>query len=729
MLIVTESKLLLFQRSLNFARRVMYRLSGVVIYLFTTAIFLVAGEVRIFVDGETQKHLQRELGSRIDITCNATDGSPTAWRYEDETNAGADDRHHDDLLSSGGRLTILDAQFNDSGVYRCSNGHENDYIRISVVTHDFPDLLYTQQEFRVEIVSPPEDVLTVDAGSSFTLRCVGHTGSSLGWFHNGTRLRRSHRVVITSSREIFSHRRQVSLLTRNAVHDQTAGGRYECRDVLTQLGDGVTVQVHLNRKSKVPVEIIEPASKLYRVRTGRGFEIKCRASNASDLIWLFNGSRLHGDNSRNSVLILNAMDRAAQQATSTLLATAATKTHSGKYACFDRNEPEDDDYVMIIVVDDEETDSGLSFENGVAPIVPTPVIMQVGSITNLQCSFQAPGVYHLQWTKDDQILTNGEKYIIYEDSDTVSLHIRFTDRSDVGVYKCTFIHISSNKTAGVVVFNVATIACPLLQAPHNGHLVRCPPRPVFGESCSFACNRGYHINSSSRPAVCERNQSGETYWSKEMPECTANPMIADKSRIPTTTSHVLLRIGSSLTLHCFGTTVWTKHNRAIENNTKYTIDQNSLTINNTDLTDAGVYDCGFHKDGLLVGVNKFNVTSLACPKRPLLPNGVVEGCSQNPLFGESCSFRCDAGYALHGNRFRSCELVGNETVPYWTGDQTECLGPAEQLFSNKNSATSSHIPAKLCIFGNFIVFRLDQQRILSVVISSSAVLLIPHFSH
>ncbi len=55
------------------------------------------------------------------------------------------------------------------------------------------------------------------------------------------------------------------------------------------------------------------------------------------------------------------------------------------------------------------------------------------------------------------------------------------------------------------------------------------------------------------------------------------------SKVPSSISNVLLRVGGELKLHCPEGASWTKHGVYIENDDKYRIDDHSLVIQNTGL--------------------------------------------------------------------------------------------------------------------------------------------------
>ena len=101
----------------------------------------------------------------------------------------------------------------------------------------------------IEIIDPTEERYKVEFGKPFTLKCVGHMGSNLHWYHNGSQLLGSSHIIITSSHDIQNDR-QASLLTRNSVKAQDSGW-YECRDGnTTNVSDRVTVVVSLSETRK-----------------------------------------------------------------------------------------------------------------------------------------------------------------------------------------------------------------------------------------------------------------------------------------------------------------------------------------------------------------------------------------------------------------------------------------------------------------------------------------------
>ena len=54
------------------------------------------------------------------------------------------------------------------------------------------------------------------------------------------------------------------------------------------------------------------------------------------------------------------------------------------------------------------------------------MIMKVGATVNLECSFEGPGEYRPEWSKDGQLLCAGQKYSINKEHKTTSLTIKYT---------------------------------------------------------------------------------------------------------------------------------------------------------------------------------------------------------------------------------------------------------------------------------------------------------------
>ena len=66
-------------------------------------------------------------------------------------------------------------------------------------------------------------------------------------------------------------------------------------------------------------------------------------------------------------------------------------------------------------------------------------------------------------------------------------------------------------------------------------------------------------------------------------------------------------------------------------------------------------------------------TALPCPRLVPPLNGSIDGCSHaDPVYGQTCVFRCAAKFKMTGSRTRTCELHPTNNQVYWTGKPAEC---------------------------------------------------------
>ena len=66
--------------------------------------------------------------------------------------------------------------------------------------------------------------------------------------------------------------------------------------------------------------------------------------------------------------------------------------------------------------------------SGTIPVERSLVIMKVGSTVNLECSFEAPGEYKPEWSKDGHVLCAGPKYAINMEHQSTSLIIKYAGK-------------------------------------------------------------------------------------------------------------------------------------------------------------------------------------------------------------------------------------------------------------------------------------------------------------
>ncbi|ELU01359.1 hypothetical protein CAPTEDRAFT_228003 [Capitella teleta] len=329
------------------------------------------------------------------------------------------------------------------------------------------------------------------------------------------------------------------------------------------------------------------------------------------------------------------------------------------------------------------------------PVKETRVLLRVGSPITLRCHLAvgAGDVPQAEWTKGSQLLRSGPKYIISSQHGSMPSTLLISDpvRDDVGRYHCIFRHRDSGTTACIFIFHVYTIPCPSLFPPDHGAKLQCPHNPVYGESCTFSCRAGRRL-SHSRPLVCEKfDGGGDTYWSDAVPKChrisAEEDALLQENEVPFSMSHVLLRVGSTQTLQCNHPGTWTKDNGIVISGSgnKYTVEHSSLIIHNTQKGDSGLYECHIRHPSAagLMGIKKYNVTTISCPRTLTPKNGVSTGCTSQPVYGETCRFRCNRGFRLTGSRSRTCDLADSQMHVYWTGNTPMCKGPR---FPQKNSA-------------------------------------------
>ncbi|KAK2179358.1 hypothetical protein NP493_495g02006 [Ridgeia piscesae] len=631
----------------------------------TTALSVCAGDVIIIHPSE--RTLSVAAGESILLKCQAVDGARITWYHQSTEIAphATARRRVEEVVDSvtGMRtsvLTINDAAFSDSGRITCKNPSDifdTDAVVVRVSSFE--------EAQGVEIVEPVDARIVIDASKSFTLKCVGDVDRDLIWTYNGQPLSAGARVLVTKAADI-DERTMVSMLSRMSLRPGDSG-TYACHDASDLRNfDDVEVMVRPADRGQARVEIVTPREGSTTLKVGDTLNVMCRAGLDTDVTWYVDGSPARPDQRR--VYVHEAVDENENIKTSLLVVEGVTSADAGTYTCKNAASSTDVDDVTVYVLSKD----GAALHPEAVPSKVMDVVMRVDAGVTLQCSFEATVSHVPEWSRDNQVLTSGSKYIINSDSTPTILKIRNTKRSDVGIYKCSFKDVVTNHVAGVVVFNISTAPCDRLEAPSHGSFENCPSDPQYGETCTFRCDDGYTLTSSV-PLVCERD-GGRTYWRGHTPSCK---VLSDvEPEVPTSLSHVLLRVGSTLKLQCRQGAFWDRNGVRLRNGDKFTIGSDALIIKNTGASDIGIYDCTIHRNGraLVRGIKKFNVTTVACSRLVPPSHGSVRNCSDDQVFGETCNFRCNHGYRLVGSRSRTCELAHSQTQVYWTGDTPTCRG-------------------------------------------------------
>ena len=71
---------------------------------------------------------------------------------------------------------------------------------------------------------------------------------------------------------------------------------------------------------------------------------------------------------------------------------------------------------------------------------------------------------------------------------------------------------------------------------------------------------------------------------------------------------------------------------------------------------------------------KYLLTAQVCPILSAPIHGTFKKCSTKPMYGESCTFKCNEGYTMIGEDRRVCERHEGNSSTYWDGVQPECQG-------------------------------------------------------
>ncbi len=69
------------------------------------------------------------------------------------------------------------------------------------------------------------------------------------------------------------------------------------------------------------------------------------------------------------------------------------------------------------------------------------------------------------------------------------------------------------------IFHISAAPCPPIHPPRNGQFDKCQNKPVFGEICTFRCDKDFKL-TSGRSRACQRHDTtGVTYWTEMEPTC------------------------------------------------------------------------------------------------------------------------------------------------------------------------------------------------------------------
>ncbi|KAI0228681.1 hypothetical protein LSAT2_020842 [Lamellibrachia satsuma] len=640
---------------------------------------LSSGDVAITEPSE--RTLSVAVGETILMKCVAVDGALVTWYHQATEIAphGTARRRVEEVLEldTGTRtslLTINNAEFSDSGRITCKNPSD---------IFDTDDVMVRVSSFEeaqgVDIVEPVDARIVIDAGKSFTLKCVGDVETDLMWTYNDQPLSAGGRILVTKAADI-DERTMVSMLSRMSLRPRDSG-TYACRDSSELRNfDHVEVMVKEADRGQTRVEIVTPRESSTTVQVGDTLSVMCKADHNTQVEWFVDGERADPDQRR--TYVHDAIDANANVKTSLFVVEDVTAADGGTYTCKNAASSSDVDAVTVYVLSEE----GAALHPETVPSKIMDVVMRVDAGVTLQCSFETTVDHEPEWSRDSQVLTSGGKYVVNSDSTPTILQIRNTKRSDVGIYKCSFKDVVTNHVAGVVVFNISTSPCDRLKAPSHGSFENCPSDPQYGETCTFRCDDGYTLTSSV-PMVCERDE-GRTFWRGRIPSCKV--LSNAEPEVPTSLSHVLLRVDSTLKLQCRQGAFWARNGVRLSSGKKFTIGSDALIIKNTDTSDIGIYDCTIRRNGraLVRGIKKFNVTTVACSRLVPPSHGSVHNCSEDQVFGETCSFRCNHGYQLVGSRSRTCELAHSQTQVYWTGDTPTCQA-IEGMISSRGQVVAS----------------------------------------
>ncbi|KAM9619242.1 P-selectin-like isoform 12-T12 [Morphnus guianensis] len=184
------------------------------------------------------------------------------------------------------------------------------------------------------------------------------------------------------------------------------------------------------------------------------------------------------------------------------------------------------------------------------------------------------------------------------------------------------------------------ITCPVLSAPHRGHL-NCSHVHgdfTFGSTCAFSCQTGFALTG---PGSRECTAMGT--WTGDAPRCEAItcPVLSAPDRGELNCSHLHgdFTFGSMCAFSCqMGFALMGSGSR-------------ECTVTGTWTGDAP------------------HCEAIACPVLSAPDRGELK-CSHlhgDFAFGSTCAFSCLMGFALMGSEGRECTAVGT-----WTGDAPRC---------------------------------------------------------
>lgn len=103
----------------------------------------------------------------------------------------------------------------------------------------------------LQIIDPPENLLTLLAGDNLTLTCLGDNAAIIAWYRSGQLVKFSggRPDEVSFERDLDSNR-QKALLTRPLV-TSFESGEYQCRDQTKHLNDSRIVIVHVTSTSEL----------------------------------------------------------------------------------------------------------------------------------------------------------------------------------------------------------------------------------------------------------------------------------------------------------------------------------------------------------------------------------------------------------------------------------------------------------------------------------------------